>query len=800
MRNFAIFFTFALLFLGSVSEAGAKGFDRVRFVNTVKEYAYKIAFPEIRCKEEKIHAEDMKNLRAKILDMVESYPESRGAMNELVRADREIGEILESDTFVSDLIKFENIDKSSSNTVPPKPCRINKYSLYFRYSRNFNPFHKSKIMKRLEDATKGEKSATDEANDIWNDFDSINDEESMNKLAPSIINRSVSLLTKPVSDDILDPNKANDLFNASARCTIYLKYGFVNDISNDTMYNEYSDFVKKVYKSVKINDYKYASILAMENVCFVTNKFDNALEYAISVKDDAFNSFSSFYKASIIDYICSLTINPIANFPINDKYFNIGYEYSKLFYDIIDNYEDQSLTDDEKYLYKLFWRGSKVAEILAYYSFIDESLTELDYIINSKPPTTYTDDFNIMIKQFTERKNVLITNATNYPYKIDIIIDVEESKNIKFENLYKVNGINPIFEVNDKINNVVKFISTLNVNNKIKKELPKNLSLVATYEYIFENDDVIKNFYRDPKQDGSNRELIHDRGNSFGFIRNEEYNKPIGGYIIDDIVDNKFNFIFKHSYFGGDKFKIIIKSLPPYNVNKEIILEVWKFFDLKLYSMDDKLNPDVSGINDIFKSCFVEFNPIVYDKKIEKINYIFYKKNKEINDPTYILKFLEILKNHSVKVSEIKNQHKYINIIGCNKMYTYATENENEKAYGSYYRHYTIVNGEFVTPSKYDNKLNKLDQYYMSTCFMSYGFLRENNVNEMKTLVHELCHSFGLDHLVDGFYRHSDPFNCVMNSGHEVVNFTICDNCKYLIRNGSINITRRFFEAGQDMK
>ena len=812
MRFFSVFLAFVMFLFGSATEAGAKGFDRVGFVNAVKEYAYKIVFPEIRCKEEKIHSEDMKNLRAKILDMVESYPESRGVMNELVLADREIGEILESDAFVSDLIKFENIDKSTPNPVPSKSGRINKYSLYFRYSRNFNPFHKSKIMERLEDSIKGDKNVTDEANDIWNDFDSINDEESMKRLAPSIIDRSVSLLTKNVSDDILDPNKACDLFNASARCTIYLKYGYVNDISNDTMYNEYSDFVKKVYKNLKINDYKYASILAMENVCFVTNKFDNALEYAISVKNDAFDSSSSFYRASIIDYICSLTINPIANFPINDKYFNIGYEFSKLFYDIIDKF-DPPMLDDDKFLNKVIWRGDKVAEILAKYGYVDEALYEFDYIIGLKPPTAIVEQYKEVVKYCEQRKSELLPNANSYPnFSLDIdIISDDESRDspsipVKDDKVIKVFAIPyPIANENKNINIKKLKLAKIDKLNSKKSSL-KNLSVFVTYEYIYENDDTIKKFLKDPLENGNNNSFIHIREKEHGLFKGDYNNNAVKNIDIEKehLYDTKFN--FKYTSFGGDKYKIIVKSNPPYNSSNSIILEVWKEYTLRVYGMGKTYFPDTNKINDIFDTSFVKLNIINNDKYLKYYNNVNFTKNKSNKDDIYIIDYIKILKNsEGLSLDYDSIQHKYINIIGCDNLYSNISSN----LWGFSCRSYINNNGEFLLDSKISN-IFESNKFYLTTIFINYRLLRLNNKKyyEEKTIAHEIGHAFALEHRgLNKTYKHSKNFenHCIMNEGQiETVNpntfYDFCDNCKMLIRNGVINITSSYYYNEYDSK
>lgn len=793
MRKLSIVLATIFVF-GSVNAAGAENFDRVRFVDMIKEYAYKLVIPEIRCKGEKVHAEDMKNLRAQILAMIEDYPESRQALGEVVQNDQEIGGILETDTFTSDLIKFENINNRPTDSceISYSDIRMSKYHLILRYSHHFNVPPMPKHIRLLTNGTTKSKNVMDEYWSIFDDFNKITDENSLHIIGPPLIQRCENILSRQISNDILPVYAAGDLYDRAALCTIALEYGNPSQIPDELYYSEYTKYVFKTYKFVSIPKYKYASIYTLKSYTWQFNKYEEFLNHTLFVKKDVFNKLDFEDKIGLVSNIVEVVKT---NLPPQANYFKIGLENCHDFISLVKYNHDYS--DDWKLIYIYNCNIYSIGEIYNKNGCVDEALFELDYVINAKPPSSNTENsFKSMVEYAKKKREEWIVN-TDYPYTIDVdIFDVnDESHPIEISDGKTVEVFTKPFITTDGINtNNFKLKYNL-VKSTIKSYPPKNLTLEIYFESIFENDDIISAFFHNPKK---------DNGDFFEFNREIEYGikhngKCVKSIILSNIKDSNINIDFEPTSFGGDKFRIYIKSSPPYNINKFITLEVWKKFTLKLYSMDDKFIPNTSGLKEIYDPCYVKFEVENITQKIDQYNLIYTSKTNNVDiSKIYILKFIDIMKKNGLIFSQ---QHDYINIVGCNKIYEYVDENEAEKIWGAYYRHYYVttdetflvsLSGEFGTQMPY------------CTCLMSYGLLRPG-FHEIKTLAHEIGHSFALKHPEDDLYIHSDNLHCIMNQtqveiDHENYYKHFCDHCQYLIRNGTINITETYHMLGEDFK
>jgi len=750
----------------------------------VKEYAYKLVIPEIRCKGEKVHAEDMSNLRARILAMIEDYPESRQALAEVVQNDQEIGGILETDTFTSDLIKFEKINNSPNDLYEfsSNDIRVSKYHLILRYSHHFNVPPMPKHIRLLMNGTTKSKNVMEEFWSIFDDFNKITDESSLHIIGPPLIQRCENILSRQPSNDILPVYAAGELYDRAALCTIALKYGNPPQISDELYYSEYTNYVFKTYKIVSIPKYKYASIYTLKNYTWQFNKYDEFLNHALFVKKDAFNKLDFEDKIGLISNIVELIKT---NLPPQENYFKIGLENCHDFISLVKY--NQEISDDWKLIYIYNCNVYSIAEIYNKNGFVDEALFELDYVINAKPPSSNTENsFKSMVDYAKKKREEWIVN-TDYPYTIDVdIFNVDdESHPIELSDGKTVEVFAVPYNINnDGYKNIINIKLKLSKSKSIEKKFPpRNLTLEISFEPIFENNEYITNFLNDPLQNGHSEDtFMYHRENEYGFIdKNNNIKQMIE---ISDKELNNINFKFQYTSFGGDKFRINISSLTPYNINKRINIEVWKKYILKLYAMNDKYYPNTKELNEKFRNSYVKFDFENHSKNVKYYDSIFssYTSNVTINQ-IYYFDYIEELKKEGFTFDK---QHKYVNVIGCNKLYQNDYENSNEILYGIY---------RFVEPPN-----------YISTALIGYGSLSNINTNEIKTLSHEIGHAFALEHVYDTTiiptYKHSDD-NCIMRQGiisngdeNPYIYKNFCENCLILIRNGIINISFRYYTHG----
>lgn len=737
-----------MFFLGSVTEADAKGVARDRFTDMIQEYAYKLVIPEIQFKDEKIRAEDMSNLRAQLIAMIEDFPESRDWFANFVQSDHEIRDILLLDAFTSDLIKFEDLTKSDVwNVYTCTGDRINKYSLILRYARNFNVKPMPPFARKLLNNHNISKNIMDEYNVIMNDFYSITDETSLKIKGPSIIQRSEDILTRDVTTNILDEFYAGILYDRSTRVTMALKYGIMIQIPSDLFFSEYKKNIDSIYRRVKISDYKFASIRPMSNLCSQENKYDELLNYYLFVKKDTFNTLKIRYKYSLLFLICELVKSN--KLPIQESYFNIGYSNAQELLPIVDVFPD--IDNDARYITKLAVRANCIAEILAKYAYIDEALFELEYILKSPPPGSYIDNFNNMIKELEKRKSELLPNAISYP----------NQPILSFEN--PDNNTAPTLPENSKLkiyaipySYKTKNIKKLMIKSNIK--LPKNFSAKISFVPLFEDDDNVSKFMNTYK-------YKHLREENRGFIVDETI---VNSITIHNINDNGYELNFLHTSFGGDKYILTITSNPPYNYKNSITLEIWKQYKLKLYGTTKPdgsiILPNIEGLKEKYDVAYVDF---IIEKCNDKLPYhenIFIKKPINISGTDiYYEDYINELEQYEV---DFTYQNEFLNIIGVNCIY-----NDNNITNDPLWGFYTVN-----TPYK--------------IAFISCGKIRENNYVEIKTIGHEIGHAFGLIHYnTPNEYNHIGN-DCILNQTQTTnVNMykNLCDNCTIVVRNLKIN-------------
>jgi hypothetical protein len=755
--------------------------------------------PEIRFKDKEIHAEDMRNLRIRIRMVIENNLKARRFFVDYLKSESEVGRILIQDVFSSDLIKFEKLNEikfeplEEGVTLDKFPIIANKYSLKLRYARHFN----TKPLQLVIDNFSGTKtdsattkSLSDEYWSIYNDFRSITDEASLKRLGPSIIERSTDILTRPIPGspppgvptreiDVLGETYAASLFDKSALCTIALKYGIYVEISDAITYLEYRGAVDKIYRNIKIPVYKFSSIRAMGSVCGQTKKYDELLQYMLFVKDDAFYLFTPEYQLKIVGYICEMIKSP--TIPVQEKYFVIGNSNAHEALVIVDRLSN--FTPDMKYIAKLAYRNLLVAEIYVKYSYIDEALFELEYIIKSKPPATYVNDFNKLVSQCQARKTELLPGAQYFP-NLDIVIeDVTDSANpvvLKDGETVEIFAI-PL-EYNDVYEHNLRKLNIKFESKGVKKFPPENLIFHASFEVELEDEEYIRDFLK-------KSEFKFHRGKTLGIKYNDVFKSNV---ILNKLEDNT-NILFKHTAFGGDINKIHLTSQPPYNIKITIPMEIWKKFKLRLYGMEgsseiDLFYPNISGINEKYKSAFVKFD-IINDEQHKYINH---------HESIYVSKGTEEIQTNRLYIGDFKKeliqqgiaiqpQCEFINIIGCENVY--SSEVALFPLFGAYHQYYDT-----------NSPLNSV----FNSALISKSYFRD----ELKTITHEIGHSFALEHpekkkYTLGYepdkkyhYVHSDSENCIMNQGSDSNLKKFCENCQILIRNGKVNISVSYYIVG----
>jgi hypothetical protein len=662
--------------------------------------------------------------------------------------------------------------------------------LHLRYAGHFNT--EPVISTFPQPAEKKEncsKTVTDEYWAVINDFYSITDEASLKRIGPSIIKRSRDILTMGIPTDnppppvvkdgeILPDRYAANLFAKSGRTSNALQYGIIPQVPIGVLAQALRDHIDSIYIDVKIPEYKFSTIQVINELYEQTKEYEKILKYLIFVKNDTFYLFNTKHKVTLLVGICLFVKRE--EIPITDEYYEVGYDSAVELIHYLDFYP--GIDEDMKILTKLNVREIYIAEIFVKYSHIDEALFELEYVINQPPTATHVEDFNKMIGRCLNRKAELLPEAQYFPALPLVFEDITDPENtvvLKNGEIAKVYATPFTKGDDDELHNRRKIRVTVKSQHQI-------LTADISCENIFEDDEGeegVKNFFEDPMRDGSGKPFMHHRG-KYGFITSKGLVDQLGTV---QLKDGKTDFEFKHSYFGGDKFKLKIKiAAPPYNSIPEnsVTLEVWKKYAIRLYGMEENEKnyyPDAKGINERYASAYTEFeirhnvdcklpyhktilhNAGKYDGEIfaGQIKFVDYA-NELANNP----------------LIEFKEQHDFVNVIGCDRIND-LNKKDGSMTYGFYLN--------YATPGFQHGD-------YMNTAVIAYGIFRDEGLSESKSLAHEVGHSFALEHVVNilkPHYRHT-KVKCIMASGqtfpsNEELRF--CKRCNFLIRNSKPNIS-----------
>jgi len=263
-----------------------------------------------------------------------------------------------------------------------------------------------------------------------------------------------------------------------------------------------------------------------------------------------------------------------------------------------------------------------------------------------------------------------------------------------------------------------------------------------------------------------------------GFFKD---NQILSSININFDINNKIqNFEFKTTSYGGDTFNIIATT--SVNLNSEIKsikkLQVWKKYQIKTYWMTSILNankyklPDLSEVNDKFKDSYIAFDYSTQETTFPDYEIVI-KSPNPLND--YEIKIQNFINKISSEVV-LKKQNKFLNILVANYLMDWnSSQNDYDKGFG-----FTCGNlNEFP-------EIGIKNELFYSTIISGKRII-ETNTSNIKTFIHEIGHSFGIDHHQENIENNLKC--CMFQGGIQDSNYhKFCPTCIKLLKNNNLFI------------
>jgi len=758
--------------------------DRLSFLLDLKEYVVKMQNQQIYSKP--AMKKDINNLESKITARLLNSKEYQSVYLKFNQVNPNRAKIFAN---INKIIKQKNkfdilhgnnmksqVNKEFNEGLLYSFNKIDGYAL--KSSLNPMPFVKKNVMRDESDDSNNQPQndqppmdpAIQEYMAIGEIFNKIVDDETLQQYGAEVIERSESLITG--TNDKLPIKCFKWLIQGAGMCRIALNRenksrGPFDDTESDYFVAKLKEYVKNIYEKIVVARYKYFDCFVMCEILIYKNNYVEAIDYCVNTKKDFVDSLEIADKIEFLMLMAQITLEC----PIDEKYLKIGTESYQAVLKIVENPPTREIS----------WPMSP------------EQLREFTISVYNDGIAKLYQQYQLYKKAITELKKALAMSTSEDYWYEDIVNKINDlTSKIKIVVFTGNLGLSEVY-INES--NDFNKLDVCELSLKILpgvdegKEIKVNLSYKG--DEAFESiDDMLKNFSGNYNiTDLTSRYVDKEHKiKNFGFVDESGQLKETITLTFKDCGEQKIR--FKCSHYGGDKFTINAQISGDDEIRSKVI-QVWKKYDLRLYSMKLKLVdneiglfPDVDKLISTFNECYVKFETKISDKSLPFHPMIAIKETEDETD--YIIKLRTYANAIKQSNSTCFSKSNFLNIIGVYGME--GDEHENT----------TNLNGLYID----DLGNYQLDYMPLYSIFMNYNILRnigsalENRSGffyptiEYKVLIHEAGHAFGIKHPAsdDPKYNFIHSADCCMYRG--TVNFPgkFCENCKKLIKNNILFI------------
>jgi hypothetical protein len=348
----------------------------------MKEYACKIYYPDLRNADPAIFKRDIENLQKNILKKIskssEYYNEYAKFINDTPSVSAAFTNFNKS---IQQKNKFEMLEKQTKATsynVPKinnpsssryKPTLAEKMLFKFKYNSNCKDARR--------DVAKGNPEATQKYQKLMNEFQQINDVETLKQKGPAIIVQSEELLASK-TEDLEYADQIDNLVIISGLCYVRLRLSSAWDGTDppDIM-KKVIEYIETVYEKATVIRYKYFIGLSISKVNEGLNLYGKAFNFCFKMKTELLEKLNWDDKTDLLWKIAS-ELAPKC--PKDETYMELGVSCYRLYIQEIDN--DPNSDPQNKVIKKLQTLLYGVVEIYEIYEKYMKAIEVINEVIS----------------------------------------------------------------------------------------------------------------------------------------------------------------------------------------------------------------------------------------------------------------------------------------------------------------------------------------------------------------------------------------------------------------------------------
>jgi len=507
--------------------------DKLDFQLKMKEYVCKIYYPDLRNTDPSLFKRDMENLQKNIVDKISKYPAYYREYIEFLNNNPSFSAAFISfSKSIQQKNKFEmleNQNKFTSYSLPKiNNFRNQKYiptlaeKMLFKYK--FNSNYKDMRV----GITKGNPETTQKYQKILQEFQQINDFETLKQKGPWVIAQSEEILTRN-GEDLEYADQIDNLVLISGLCYVRLRLSSAWDGTDapDIM-KQVVKYIETVYDKAKVIRYKYYIGLTISKVNEGMGLYGEAFNFCFKMKNELIEKLSWDEKT---DLLWKMASELAPKCPKDEIYMELGVSCYRLYIQEIDN--DPNSEPQSKVIKKLQTLLYGVVEIYEIYEKYMKAIEVINEVIS------YPDcpDF---IKSDAEAKKKILQELV----KIKI--------NVKFGNKFMGNDG---WKVIDKPYKYIGAYIGDNIRLKVELETPPDVQInfdsINWYgENVSSGDQQINVTYENSGQKDVNLEITIFEKKITKIIKVYVIKKPTGMSDFDFLVNNP-----------NESFKALAKNL-----------------------------------------------------------------------------------------------------------------------------------------------------------------------------------------------------------------------------------------------